>query len=302
MSRGTIVAFLTLAACGAFARAGDDPKTYEITWKERWTAGQVVTVTEHDASDTESTMGGKTINAEHETLDATYVLRCDAIADKEEPAKRTLFVKSWKQTVGKQVDESLAGLRIEFEGAAWSLPEGKKAGPLAKKWLGKKFKKDSGDPLSKLAPPRLEIGKPWKPDPKAAAEAFAKSIDDAPFDPAKIEMEITLTSVEGAPPDETGKFALKFHLPISDKPAGLPEGAVVLPGSAAEMVGDRSGPLTTATMLGTEHMEMNMTMNVGVTTKGGQVEFTTKLKSVQDKKTVAGGEIPEAPAAAPGAK
>src|SRR6185369_7972859 len=104
---------------------------------------------------------------EHEKYEATYVVRCDALDDKGEPSKRTLFLKSWKKSRNDTTDESISGLRVAVEGKVWKLPDGKTAGDLAKRWLDKKFTKGDDNPFSKMAPPKMAVGETWKPDPKA---------------------------------------------------------------------------------------------------------------------------------------
>jgi hypothetical protein len=250
-------------------------------------------------------------------FDATYVVRCDALDEKGDSSKRTFFFNSWKKTKDETTDESLSGSRVEVKGNVWKLPDGETAGPLAKEWLDKKFEKDDDNPFSKLAPPKLAVGKTWNPDRKKAAAAFAKSMADMPFDAAGIEMEIKLVSVDGAPPNASGNFDVKVHLPIAGKIPDLPPEAVLLPGAAADIVAQRSGPLTKSTMLGALHIDTVMTMNIEVPQEGQKLAFTTKVKMTQDQKTIAGGEIPEpakpdaskpdaekpqAPAPAPGPK
>src|SRR6185295_10853891 len=130
---------------------------------------------------------------------------CDALDAAGGPTKRTVFVKSWKKTKGAETDESIAGSRVTIDGKRWELAAGTTAGPLAKAWLDKKFAKDDDNPLSQLAPRRMAVGETWKPDPKIAAEIFTKAKGKAPFDLKDVEMEVTLLSAEGAPPDAVGK-------------------------------------------------------------------------------------------------
>jgi len=296
MNRGTTAAIIALAAGAALARAAEEPKTYDVRMQDRWTAGQVVTVTEHEAGSTDTSMAGTVILSVPESFDATYVLRCDEVDAKGKPTKRTLFVKAWKKAKGKKSDESLAGLRISVSGGEWTLPEGRSAGPLAKAWLDSKFAGRSDNPFSKLAPTRMAVGQTWKPDLKEAVDFLGKSLEGAPFDLAKIEMEVTLVSVEGAPPDELGKFVVKVLLPIPETLPGLPAGTKLLPGSTAGMTAEHNGPLTTSTMLGTDHFEMNMKMDFEATIKDQPVSLTSTGTMVRERKTVAGGEIPKDPA------
>jgi hypothetical protein len=79
-------AITTLAACVALAWAGDEPKTYEIDWHERWKAGQIVTVTEHETMNSTSSVDGEVGESEHAVLDATYVVRCDRSMRRASPS------------------------------------------------------------------------------------------------------------------------------------------------------------------------------------------------------------------------
>jgi hypothetical protein len=287
------------AAFAALALAGDGAKTYDIDWHERWTAKQVVTYTVHETSDMDMSMAGNSMKAEHEVVDAVYVVRCDEVDEKGDPTKRTVFVKSWKKTKDGTPDESLAGELVTTAGKEWKLASGKAAGAAAKKWLDSTFgKKDSGDPLEKIAPKKLTVGEPWKADPKAAADAFGKAMEDAPFDASRVTMELTLVSAEGTPPDASGKCTFKVHLPIGNLP-NLPPQAKLHEGSGVEVTGTRSGPLTKSMMIQTVHMDMDLKMDIDVPTPNGTITTSTTGKMTKDSASVAGGEIPEPKAPSP---
>jgi hypothetical protein len=284
----------------AVAVAGEGTKTYDIDWHERWTVRQAVTYTVREKSDMETTMGGNTLQAEHTVLDAVYVVRCDECDDKGDPTKRSVFVKSWNKTKKNDTpNESLAGETVVVTGKEWRLASGKLAGIDARKWLDSTFgKKDSGNPLEEIAPKQLTVGEPWKADPKVVAAAFSKAMDGAPFDASGVTMEMLLTSVEGTPPDASGKFTFKVHLPISKLP-NMPPRATLHEGSGAEAGGTRNGPLSKSTMLETVHMDIDMKVDIDIPTPNGTVTTSTVGKVVQDKSAVAGGEIPEPKAPAP---
>jgi len=302
-------AFVGIVAAAAFASlaaADGDAKSYDIDWHNHWKAGQVATTTEHESSDTETTMNGAKLSSEHELLDATFVVRCDAVDASGDAAKRTVFFKSWKQMKKGQADQSLTGATIAVDGRTWKQSGGDVPGELAKKWLDNRYVKGSDDePVRKIAPKSLTVGRPWKPDPKEAAKAFAAMLEDAPFDLAAIEMELTLVSAQGAPPDVAGRCEIKVRLPFSSTMPGMPPGAVLAPGSAADVVGFRTGPLTTATMLDTDHFDFTAHTNVEVPQQGRKIAVSTTMRIVTDSLTVAGGEIPapaKADPPAPGGK
>jgi hypothetical protein len=56
-----IAAALALTTFAASSPAGDDAKTYDIDWGEHWKVGQIATVTEHETSDLDTSMGAKSI-------------------------------------------------------------------------------------------------------------------------------------------------------------------------------------------------------------------------------------------------
>jgi hypothetical protein len=297
---GTAV-FAAVAVAG-LAIAGDEPKTYDIDWKEHWEAKQTVTYTVHETSDTDTSMAGNSMKKDHEAVDAVYVVRCDEAGADGSLAKQTVFVKSWKCAKDTTTDESLTGALLTVTGKEWKLDGGKTAGSLAKKWLDKKFgNKNDSSPLEKIAPKQLTIGQPWKPDPKVVAEAFSKSMDDAPFDASGVTMELVLDSAEGTPPDASGKCSFKVHLPIGKLPK-MPPNATLRPGSGAEMTGTRTGPLTKSTMLGVLHMDVDLKMDVDVETPQGAMAVNTTGKMVADQTIVAGGDIPEPAKPAEGEK
>jgi hypothetical protein len=292
-----------IAAFATLSLAGGDAKTYDFDWKVRWTAKQVVTYTIRETSDMDSKMGGNTMNEEHQVLDAVYVVRCDEADEGGKPLKRTAFVKSWKSTTNGTTDESLAGELVTVVGKEWKLASGKTAGAAAKKWLDSTFgKMDKGSPLEQIAPKQLTLGELWKADPKAAGEAFSKALEDAPFDASGVTMEVLLMSAEGTPPNASGKFTFKVHLPITNIPS-LPPQAKLLDGAGAEITGWRIGPFTKSMMLETLHMDVALNMDIEVTTPNGTVNSTTVGKSTRESASIAGGEIPEPkPAEAGGGK
>lgn len=282
------------AAFAALAVAGDDAKTYDIDAHEHWTAKQVVTFTDHETSDMDMKVGGKSMHAEQSVLDAVYSVRCDEADDKGEPTKRTVFVKSWKETKNGKSDESITGALVTVTGNEWKLAPGKTAGNLAGKWLDATFgKKDMGNPLAKVAPTKLKVGETWKADPKVVAEAFASELEDAPFDASKTTMELTLESAEGTPPDASGKLSFKAHLPISSMPH-MPPHATLHDGAGAELTGTRTGPLTKSTMVGVSHMDFTLKVDLDMQTPNGAMTAESGGKMVKDRTAVAGGEIPEA--------
>lgn len=300
MRNGMRAGLVTIVAFAGIAFAGDGAKSYDIDWHGHWEAKQVVTYTVHDAADMDTTMGGTSMNQDHQSTDAVYVVRCDEVAANGDATKRTVFVKSWTSAKGGKSDDSLTGALISVEGSTWKQVSGKTGGPLATKWLDKTFgKKHTADPLEEVAPKQLTIGQPWKPDPKVVAASFAKSMEDAPFDVTGVTMEIVLESAEGTPPDASGVCNFKVHLPIGNLP-NLPPGAALKAGSGAEITGSRKGPLTKSTMLGVLHMDAVLSMDIDMPTpQGATMTVSTKGKMVEEQTCVAGGEIPATPAPTP---
>jgi hypothetical protein len=272
----------------------EGPKKYDVDWVGHWKLGQIATVTEHETKDMDMTMDGKPFKSAHETFDARYVVRCDALDSAGAPSKKTIFVESWKNGSDAESDQSISGLRVVIDGKTWTLPAGATAGPLAKKWLDRQCTRGAGDPFSKLAPPKMTVGDTWKPDQAAVSKAFSAFTGDAPFEFSNVDMEIKLASVDGASPVESGTFDMTVHCPIAAKPsAAMPSGMVLLPGASAEAVGTVTCPLTTSTILGAYHFAVTMTMDLEMSPQGRKMLVAAKGRVVQDKQTVDGGEIPE---------
>jgi hypothetical protein len=293
--RATVGSFV-VAAAASLAFAADEPKKYAIDEKEVWTAGQVVTVTRRESTDMEMTADGKQMRGEHASLEATYVLRADAVDEKGAWTKSTVWFRSWKRTKSGETDESISGARITVEDGVWRMEGARIASVEAGKWLDKKFGKSGGDdddnPLKQLKPPKLAVGEVWKPDLKALDSLFTKALKGAPLDFANATMEVRLKSVSGASPDEVGEFEATFKFPIAGKPEGMPAGAKIEPGGVAEITGTHAGRLTTRTMLATDRFAATFAMKVSVAAGGRTVTMAVKGAMDQEESTVEGGTIP----------
>jgi hypothetical protein len=294
-------AALVVAAAAPLAIAGDDAPKYDIAPREVWTVGQVVTVTRHEAQDLGMTMDGKPMSAQHDGLDAKFVVRCDAVDADGKPTRRTVWFESWKQTRNGESDESISGAHVTVADGAWRLEAGRIASAAATKWLDKKYKKrssgegDADNPFKELSPPKMAVGEVWKPDPKFIGKAFTRGAANAPIDVSDATMEIKFAAVRGTSPDEIGDFEIKAHAGIAAKAAGLPAGAKIAPGSAVDLTGTYSAPLTRRTMLSTAHLSGTFAMDFEVEAQGRKVSLNGKGTMVQDESTVEGGEIPAPP-------
>jgi hypothetical protein len=290
-----------VAGFAALAFAGDDAKTYDVELKARWEAGQTVTVTVHETYDKTSSEGGNLPRTERELLDATYVVRCDAADANGEPTRSAVFLKSWKKTEDATTDESISGALVVVEGKEWKLADGRTPGIQAKRWLDREFikgrKAPLSNPLSRLVLPKMSVGQTWKPDGKTVIELFDMGGTRSPFDASTVTMEVTLASVDGTPPRASGRFDIKVRMPITTFP-GMPQDGAVGSGSGFEITGDRTGPLTTSTMHGIEHMQMEYSVVVNVPQDVSR-SVTMKVHMTESKSTVAGGEIPAATPEAP---
>ncbi len=292
---------LVTAAFAGLAAAGDDAKKYDIDWHDRWEAKQILTVAFKESIDSETTLAGKSMNKRHQALDAVYVVRCEKAGAGGEAATQTVFVRSWKAVDDAATDESLEGAVVMLRDGEWKLRQEMPLSELATIWIDDTFGTTRvDDPLESLAPKQLTVGQPWKPAPKAVAEAYAKGMGGVSVDVAAATMELVLESAEGTPPNATGQCSFKAHVPILGAP-NLPSNAVILPGSGANFSGTRTGPLTKATMLRHLHVEKDVTVHVERTVQQGVQKFTNKTKGSQDWSAVAGGEIP-APAKPPEGK
>jgi hypothetical protein len=296
---------VSVVAFVALAWAGDDAKTYEIDWRPHSSAGAVETVTVHDAQDMVMTLGAATtpFKTQSETLDAVYVVRHDAVDAQGASTKRTLFLKSWKQTKDGATDDSLSGRRVEVDGETWKVADDKIVTAGAKKWLDGEFAKPDQHVLEKLEPPtRMTVGRTWKADPQKAISAFGGS--DVPFLGDGCSVELTLVSAEGAPPDVSGRFECKLHFRIGGKIPNMPPTAKVSSDSVADITATTSCKLTNQA-LRDDRIDMTMKMDVDLGPQANGALMHMKMTGKQEQKSVAGGEIPEPvkpDVPAPGAK
>lgn len=303
-ARGTGAAF-AIAVIAALASAGDDAKSYDIDWRERWKVGQIVTVTTHQSTDTDTVKNvtekgksGEQKESRRDRVDAVYVVRCDEVDTEGAPTKQTVFFRSWKETKDNETDDSISGARVEVAGDRWKVEAGREANYLARLWLDDKYGKHRDvEPFKKLMPSNMAVGQVFRPELSMSPADMTKALGDESFDASGVKMQIKLVAVRGTPPDAVGDFEVNIHLPFSGKGAYFLPG-VPSPDSGMDVTGTHTGPLTTSSMLGTEHFDKSVTLNLKAESDELKFSLAAKGKIVEDTKTVAGGEIPE-PAPAP---
>jgi hypothetical protein len=284
-----------IAAAALLAWAGD-AKQHDVEWRERWKAGQVVTVEEHSTEEIVSPMKN-----EKTAVDVVYVVRCDEADADGRPTKRTVHVKSFKKVVDDVADESISGKTLAVDGRTWKLADGSTPSRIASGWLNAMFTRDPeeiGDMLKAFDPPKqMSVGETWKPDPKKVREYFMSKMKGLPLAEEGVKLEMTLTSVTGA----DGTFDAVFRLPLGAAP-GMPPDAKLTSDSVMDAKWHGTGPLTDRTV-GAEESSLTMKMSMDM---GGQVMEMAAVKKAGKTTKTAGGEIPAAaapaPAPAPGVK
>lgn len=310
-----------LAAPLASARAEDEAKTYDLhTWNPVWKVGSAATFHSRDALEAVFDISApnpqtgevQTEKRAVEQLEVfTYVSRCLAADDAGVPTKSLVYVKEWTHTetekqgekeTAKEPDTSLKGLHVEV-----TVADGKASykvlTPDAKpsedgvKWLDKKFgpkRKGSGKEgldLDQMGRPEgpVKVGDAWKGDPLMLDFPM-------PLDAEQSKVALTLAAVADGAMQIKADVSLKLQAfplgedgpkaPFTD--GGMLEGQGDMKESMAPGTFDSEGTFE-ATLKGTASIKGAVTIVL-------EMNFHT----VGGSKT--GGEMPAAPAAAPGAK
>ncbi len=229
------LALAVLCFAAAPSRADEPPATFDLSHRDRWAVGDVVTTTVVERDTQSFRIGdpsGAVVDDKREsTLTATLVRKCIGVDLGGNAARWAILVKDWALDNGRSKDTSLAGARIEARGAATERQYGLvAAGPsgspsrAARTWLDGEYGAASQDPdlLRRAWLPQDKVavgatwpvdlgpildGPQWKGRPVARDRATSTSrLDDVTSGMATVSNEATIPlsamplSKEGAAP------------------------------------------------------------------------------------------------------
>jgi hypothetical protein len=294
-----VASFSLLASAGA-----EDAKTYDLSRRDRWQAGDVRTVTATQKQ-TQKTLvkgpDGSVMQDQEQRHETKYVVVQKVLEADDEGhiTKSRVLVKEWRRTSGETEDTSLTGALVEVTGRGkartWTVlapakaPEGQ-----AKQWLdgeyGSKTMDEEVARRAMLPKTPIAVGGTWEADVGPLADAVSENL---PVDRSKAKMTGALDAVEGG----VARITLQGSLPLT----GLPTPGGTLPfteGGEFKLVVTASQPLEGRVAGSTSKGEQSLQ---GVADAGGAA-VTLDVRVEQEEVQTMGGEVPEPPAAPAGAE
>ncbi|MCI0341477.1 MAG: hypothetical protein L0216_10085 [Planctomycetales bacterium] len=282
------------------APAPDKGKKYDLSERDRWQSGDLLTTTE-DSTETRkfkiTDKTGKVLQSEDETvkLHAVHVTKCLEAGAENRLKKSLVYFKDWSLEKGGRRDACLKGTVIQVMGRGtdreWvRISETLAPTEEAKNWLDGRFgetKTREEDEEAALAPKApVAVGESWKPD----LDLFLKGdLADMPVDRASATATRTLKAVDLVGGQTVARVRLEMSLPLTGFP-GAPPGAPVkwIRRGNMKFVGEESFPL--GARLRSLRRTMEITLDAEADVEGARVRITTKTKETNED--TLGGEIP----------
>lgn len=273
-------------------------KTYTLPSKETWKVGDAVTriETQKQVQKQTVTAGGQVVQQGDETVATAFegVLEVKEVNAAGEYTHAVAFIKSWRQTKGDAVDESLTGAHVELRGAgsartAKILTPGLEPSEDAAKWLDEELGTKAGSKQGKaddvFNPGRpVAVGESWNPDMAKVAALFGGDDGEGlTFDRAASTAKLTLKEVVG----DLATIAIEFDLKVS--PISTPAGELPWKeGGLMTVRAEMRKSLTASNHVGSAKMKAEL---VG---KAGNEQFDLALDVQIDNtgEMKAGGKVP----------
>lgn len=303
MRRGSAVPFVLCAVLiSATPARGEDPATYDLSRRDRWVTGDVVTtsIVEKDSQSFRITAPPAPAAEEkrESLLTATLVRKCLLADAAGIPVRMGVYVKDWTLDNGRTKDTSLAGARLEARTIGkerkYGLVANGPAGPVsaaARSWLDGEMGPGSPDPdvlrAAWLPTEKVAVGAEWTTDLGPLLDGPQWSAK--PVDRARATSISRLQDVKG----EVATVVNKASIPLT---------SVTLKGAAEPLpwtkggAWDRRGELTVA-LSGRLAGESRWVTGVleGEAVKAGKTIALT-MKYENRRVTTIGGEFPADPA------